>query len=1299
MTMPDATTHPSVQELSDFGLGRLPEAAAATVAEHLETCPACQKAVAELAPDSFLGKVRASRPNPASVPGGYQATPTETAAPPEGLPPDLANYPKYRFLRELGRGGMGVVYLAEQTLMKRRVAIKVINPGVLAHPSALPRFQAEVQAAATLDHANIVRAHDAEQVGGLHLLVMEFVDGTNLADLVQRKGPLPMAHACHFIRQAALGLQHAFEQGMIHRDIKPQNLMVTAKGQVKILDFGLARLRSSGRGLTEMGSFMGTPEYVSPEQATDAHTADTRADLYSLGCTLFFLLTGRPPFPEDTAVKTILAHIEKEAPPVQELRPEVPAELSAVVARLLAKDPAQRFQTPVELAQALVPFVKQGAKREAVSPPPLAMPVSERGTALGGNTSKILKARENPASQPPVAPAAGEDKPASPFADLAAAAAPPRNEKRERPVSAALAAWYRRPPLLAGAAAAVLALGLGAWLVGGIIVKLKTNDGILVVEVNEANPDLYVDGDKVTVSWGDGGKRAEIRVKPGTRTVELKKEGFTVYGEKVEISDGKRWVLTATLSPSQAPGGGVVPPPDRPGWVDENWIREVSALPVEQQVAAVRAELQARNPGFDGPVKHRSEQGVVTEFGFDGATVHDLSPLLAFSGLQELDCSCKDPWQSPLGDLSPLSPLPLRSLRYPYHTWLGAEPLRSIKTLTTVNDRPAATFWKEAAAEAEDFAKFQKMVAVLTSEGQRNAVANRLKERNPGFDGKVTAKVEDGVVTELQLVTDHVTDISPVRALTGLRMLQCNGSSGGKRQLADLSPLKGMPLTSLNCHYTRVSDLSPLKDMKLTSLYCPDTPVSDLSPLKGMPLTVLDCHYTRVSDLAPLKGMPLTVLSCWFIPVSDLSPLTGMPLTHLDCRGIGVSDLSPLKGMPLTFLHCGEGTRVSDLSPLKGMPLTFLRCDSTPVSDLSPLKGMKLTALQCNGTRVSDLSPLKGMPLKEIHCNFRPERDAGILRSITTLEKINGKPAAQFRQEVATKVPPPAAKVDEAGLESVAGLPSAKQVEAVAQKLRDLNPGFDGKTESKIEGGQVVSLKFCTDNVTNISPVGALPRLRELYCGGTYRGKRQLADLTPLQGMKLTHLHFAYASVRDLSPLKDMKLTFLDFGYTRISDLSPLKDMRPTQLVFAHMPVNDTGLAQLQAMSSLRHLRIFGVQLTDAGLVHLKDLTGLESLTLGRMKLTGAGLMHLQGMSRLRYLGLYDTAVTDAALAHLKGLPSLRVLELQRTRVTDAGLEHLVGLKNLGELRLEGTAVTAAGVASLRKALPNCRVTAPDAGK
>jgi serine/threonine protein kinase len=388
--MPNAVTHPSAQELSAFSVGKLPEATANAVAGHLEKCPACRKALESFPADSFLGKVRA-KPGVSSLPVRAGNAPRVenialSPAPLKNLPPDLANYAKYRFLRELGRGGMGVVYQAEQTVMGRTVAVKVINPSVLAHPDALPRFQAEVRAAAKLDHPNIVRAHDAEQVGSMHLLVMEYIEGTSLADLVAKNGPQPIAHACHYIRQAALGLQHAFEQGMVHRDIKPQNLMVNPRGQVKVLDFGLARMRSErkGVGLTQVDAFMGTQEYVAPEQANDARSADTWADIYSLGCTLFFLLTGRPPFQGDTAVKLIFAHLKKEPPALHEVRADVPPELSAVVARMLAKDPARRCQTPIDVAQELASFVKAGSKRPAigVSSPAPGVSSPAMGTAI-----------------------------------------------------------------------------------------------------------------------------------------------------------------------------------------------------------------------------------------------------------------------------------------------------------------------------------------------------------------------------------------------------------------------------------------------------------------------------------------------------------------------------------------------------------------------------------------------------------------------------------------------------------------------------------------------------------------------------------------------------------------------------------------------------------------------------------------------------------------------------------------------------------------------------------------------------
>ncbi len=296
-----------------------------------------------------------------------------------------------------------------------------------------------------------------------------------------------------------------------------------------------------------------------------------------------------------------------------------------------------------------------------------------------------------------------------------------------------------------------------------------------------------------------------------------------------------------------------------------------------------------------------------------------------------------------------------------------------------------------------------KKVQALPPAKQVEAVAAELKRRNPGFDGKVELKgVAGSRVTEVDFWSEKVEDLSPLRALTGLRTLRCNNSLYTGSRLMDLSPLKGMKLSTLQCFHTPVSDLSPLKGMKLTILRCGRTRVSDLSPLKGMPLTELDCGSTPVSDLSPLKGMPLTALACGATRVSDLSPLKGMPLTELNIQAKSVTDLSPLAGMRLRSLNFNE-TQVTDLSPLKGMPLTVLHCGYTKVTDLSPLAGMPLTYLDYRSTQVSDVAPLKGLPLQAIECHFKPERDAAILRSIKTLERINNKPAAQFWKEVDAK--------------------------------------------------------------------------------------------------------------------------------------------------------------------------------------------------------------------------------------------------------------------------------------------------------
>jgi serine/threonine protein kinase len=304
------------------------------------------------------------------------------------VPPSLLEHSRYRVIRLLGQGGMGSVYLAEHRHMERQVALKVINPDMVNNADAVRRFRQEVTAAARLGpHTNIVAVHDAEQAGDLHFLVMEFVEGQSLADYLRTRGPLPIAEACDYVRQAALGLQHAHQQGMIHRDIKPHNLMRTPRAQIKVLDFGLARCgRETDKPrtqLTQQGMLMGTADYMAPEQANDSRVADIRADIYSLGCTLYHLLTGRVPFPDGGTVDKIIKHAVEQPTPVGALRRDLPLGVVRVVEKMMAKSVEQRYQTPAEVAEALAPWTVATVRPVA---PMTVLPVSA-ATKLGNRST------------------------------------------------------------------------------------------------------------------------------------------------------------------------------------------------------------------------------------------------------------------------------------------------------------------------------------------------------------------------------------------------------------------------------------------------------------------------------------------------------------------------------------------------------------------------------------------------------------------------------------------------------------------------------------------------------------------------------------------------------------------------------------------------------------------------------------------------------------------------------------------------------------------------------------------------
>jgi serine/threonine protein kinase len=408
---------------------------------------------------------------------------------------------KYKLLEPLGAGGMGAVYLCEHIYMRRHVAVKVLPPDKLKDPSTVERFYREARAAAALDHPNIVRAYDIdrEERGRdlLHYLVMEYVDGASLQEIVARKGAISPERAANYVMQSAKGLQHAHEAGLVHRDVKPGNLLLDRAGTVKVLDLGLARFFDAGKDnvterYDEKNAILGTADYLSPEQAR-GDAVDIRADIYSLGATLYFLLAGKAPFEDGTITQKLLWSQTKPPKPILDLRPDVPADLAAVLDKMMAKDANDRYATPQAVIEALAPWtataipppsVEEMPRRSLAAsspgsqshaplvpstPAPRSMPTDmiRSRPASGAPTSTKPTGPATPAPKPaPKTPAPANGPRSRPLAPIIRGPAPepPRRRKAERPAPSMSVG--KIVALAAGGGAGLLFLGIFiAWAI------------------------------------------------------------------------------------------------------------------------------------------------------------------------------------------------------------------------------------------------------------------------------------------------------------------------------------------------------------------------------------------------------------------------------------------------------------------------------------------------------------------------------------------------------------------------------------------------------------------------------------------------------------------------------------------------------------------------------------------------------------------------------------------------------------------------------------------------------------------
>ena len=1198
----------------------------------------------------------------------------------------------YTILDKIGAGGMGQVFKAQHRKMERAVAIKMLPPSMTKDAVALARFQREVVAAAKLRHPNIVAADDADEANGVHFLVMEYVDGKDLSVLVKKNGPFPVAKAVNYILQAAKGLEFAHKKGVIHRDIKPANLLLDGEGTVRILDMGLARIEE-GDGhvqaeLTGTGAVMGTVDYMAPEQGLSTKHADARADIYSLGCTLYYLIAGKPTYDGETVAAKLVAHHTHPVPSLRDAKPDVPKQVEAVFKKMVAKKVEDRYQT---MSQVVADLEKCQATLKTVAAN------DETAAWQSSDTKEALSA-------------AGGKKP------------PRKNIK-----------------LLAGAAGFLLVL-----LAVIVIVRNKDGKEIARLEVPDGNS---VEGQPTPEKTPPVTPAKPITTFSDPKFQQWMKDVATMPAEKQVDAVSEKLV---ELNPGfDGKVGGYDfkgMPKIESGVVTELWLASDNVTDISPIRALVGLKILWCGGGTSNKRSILSDlsplRGMkLTKLTCRGTKVSDLSPL---QGMPLSVLFCEGTWVS---DLSPLQGMPLSILVCHNTSVSDLSPLQGCKSLQSLNvgrskvtpaavaalqktlpnckiewDDPAkATTTAPATAskpwESPAFQQWMKDVQAMPAEKQIEAVSKKLVELNPGFDGKVTGvegritpKIENGVVTELKVLSDNVADISPVRAFVGLTVLHCTGSSAGKGKLSDLSPLRGMKLANVGFSSTQVTDLSPLQGMPLTGLSCYYTQVSDLTPLKGMKLTNLACFCTQVSDLTPLEQCrsltslkltdtkvtpagvaalqkalpnckidwdgatkPITDLSdpafqAWMKTVAampaeqqveavtkklmELNPGFDGKVTNTD--GIGtpkiengivvgfrfytdqVTDISPvqafvgLKALSCTGSNSGKG-KLSNLSPLRGMNLTSLSCGESQVSDLSPLQGMNLTQLYCPGTEVSDLSPLQEMPLKYLHCNHTSVSYLSPLHACTNLI------AVRITQ---TRVTP-------AGVAALQkALPNCK---------------IEWDDPSKAIAGQPNQPWNTPVFQAWMKEVQAMPAEEQIKAVS-----KKLVELNPGFDGKLGGHGETGSSPR------------IEAGV--VSELGILCD-------------NVTDVSPLRALSGLRSLRCTGVGGVKS---RLSDLTPLEGISLTSFNCGSTQVSDLSPIKRMRLISLYCNGTLVADLTPLEGMPLTR-LECNGTPVYD--LSPLRDCKSFASLRLQGTKVTPAQIAALQKALPNCKIEWDDPSK
>ncbi|MEZ6125514.1 MAG: protein kinase [Planctomycetaceae bacterium] len=541
---------PKDKELTAYFTGQLLQKKALDVEQHIESCPECAQTYHQMGAetDPLLAAIcRPIKPADAAVlkEAGFQAAVGSAATlgtsaaslvsptPGTELPDEFIGQRlgQYELLELIGRGGMGRVYRARHLKLDRIAAVKVLPRNGLLTKELIQRFEREMRAVGRLQHPNIVQAFDADEVEGTHFLAMEYVDGVNLSALLKGNGPLAVADACEMIRQAADALQHAYENGLVHRDIKPANLMLASDGKVRLLDLGLALLQDKSvlesSDLTSTGQLMGTIDYMAPEQAEDTHAVDIRADIYSLGASLYALLAGHPPFGgglHKSMLKKIAALATETVTPIREHRPDVPEKLAECLHQMLSRVEDERPVPPSEVAVRLAPFCE------------------------GAQLQRLLGNGEPGARQAATQTEDAAEKQAEP---LKAAVSASPDISPSRVVASEVASGGQGGRSFR----TLLATGFGVIgvLLALLLIRWETPAGTIVLELNQDDVEgasVFINDEQVaTISTGVGEEPITVAADAERYLLKVTKGGFKTYTKEFTLDGDQRPRLRVFLEP------------------------------------------------------------------------------------------------------------------------------------------------------------------------------------------------------------------------------------------------------------------------------------------------------------------------------------------------------------------------------------------------------------------------------------------------------------------------------------------------------------------------------------------------------------------------------------------------------------------------------------------------------------------------------------------------------------------------------------------------------------------------------